>query len=128
VSAPLRAAEDPVFIYMLVFLSYLEAYNIIRNAGGIGEGNGPFVGIHDGFLGVNNWGGFLPGSDRVTLDTHPYMAFTDQSADPVSAFANRPCESWAGGINQSMTEFGLTNAGEWRYAGVRHVNVCDAGR
>ena len=93
----------------------MESYNIIRAAGGVGEGNGPFVSFHDGFMGQNNWGGFMPGADRITLDSHPYMCFAEQSADPVSAFATRPCGAWATGMNESMALFGLSNAGEWRY-------------
>jgi glucan 1,3-beta-glucosidase len=52
---------------------YYEAYRVIREVTGIGEGNGPMLGIHDGFLGVANWYDFLPGADRLSLDQHTYM-------------------------------------------------------
>lgn len=58
---------------------------MIRDITGIGEGHGPYIGIHDGFLGLQEWAGFLQGSDRIILDTHPYFAF-DGSAntDPIA--------------------------------------------
>lgn len=40
---------------------------MIRGITGLGEGQGPFIFIHDGFGGVTNWGGFLEGSDRIGL-------------------------------------------------------------
>lgn len=43
---------------------------MIRGITGIGEGHGPFISIHDGFVGVDSWADFLPGSDRIMLDTH----------------------------------------------------------
>lgn len=104
----------------LRFLSYLQAYNIVRNAGGIGQGNGPFVSFHDGFLGQNNWAGFLPGADRIALDTHPYLCFSTQSAGAVSTFIDAPCTGWAANMNTSMTAFGLNAAGEFSLA----VNDC----
>jgi len=36
---------------------YLDAYNIIRNAGGTGGGNGPFISIHDAFFLSKSVGG-----------------------------------------------------------------------
>lgn len=51
---------------------------MIRGITGIGEGNGPYISIHDGFLGLEAWAGFLTGADRVTIDTHPYFAFDGQ--------------------------------------------------
>ena len=52
---------------------YYEAYQIIRDITGIGEGNGAVLSMHDGFLGIQNWYGFLPGADRMALDQHSYM-------------------------------------------------------
>jgi glucan 1,3-beta-glucosidase len=64
--------------------SYLEAHNMIRGITGIGEGNGAFISIHDGFAGLPSWAGFLPNSDRIALDTHPYFAFSGSPAtDPI---------------------------------------------
>jgi glucan 1,3-beta-glucosidase len=52
---------------------YHEAHNIIREVTGFGEGNGPFLSVHDGFIGISSWFNFLPGADRLALDQHPYM-------------------------------------------------------
>ncbi|KAG6840682.1 hypothetical protein C0991_005143, partial [Blastosporella zonata] len=60
--------------------SYLEAHTMIRSITGYGEGNGPYISIHDGFAGLAAWGGFLKGSDRINLDVHPYLAFDGSSA------------------------------------------------
>ena len=57
---------------------YYEAYRIIRDITGIGEGNGPFLSIHDGFIGSTSWYGFLPGADRLALDQHSYIVRTGQ--------------------------------------------------
>ncbi|PAV23602.1 glycoside hydrolase family 5 [Pyrrhoderma noxium] len=99
---------------------YLQAYEIVRTASGIGEGNGPMVSIHDGFLGLSNWAGFLPGADRLALDMHPYLAFSTQSSDPLSSFVDTPCTAWANNFNQSMSNFGLTGGGEFSNA----INDC----
>ena len=50
-----------------------EAYRIIRDITGIGAGNGPFLSVHDSFVPVSNWYNFIPGADRLALDTHPYL-------------------------------------------------------
>jgi hypothetical protein len=66
--------------------SYLHAHNIIRGITGYGAGNGPYIAIHDGFTGLTQWADFLPGSDRIALDSHPYLAFSGQStATPIVA-------------------------------------------
>ncbi|KAJ3516720.1 hypothetical protein NLJ89_g941 [Agrocybe chaxingu] len=95
---------------------YLEAYNIIRTAGGTGEGNGPYVSIHDGFLPRSDWVNTFPNADRITLDSHPYLCFNGQSSAPISTYATTPCTSWGGAVNNSMASFGLTNAGEFSNA------------
>ncbi|EJD05789.1 glycoside hydrolase family 5 protein [Fomitiporia mediterranea MF3/22] len=95
---------------------YLQSYDIVRKAGGTGTGNGPMISYHDGFLGTTNWAGFLPGADRIALDLHPYLAFGGQSADPVSSFVQTPCKAWGPNFNTSMSEFGLTAAGEYSNA------------
>ncbi|KAJ7463501.1 glycoside hydrolase family 5 protein [Mycena galericulata] len=103
---------------------YLEAHNMIRSITGYGAGNGPFISIHDGFVGVAAWAGFLPGSDRIILDTHPYFAFDQQpndapiatSTDPATAGGIWPaqaCNAWGPSINTSRTAFGVTVAGEF---------------
>ncbi|TDL27295.1 glycoside hydrolase family 5 protein [Rickenella mellea] len=95
---------------------YLQAYNIVRNAGGTGSGSGPFISFHDAFFPQSQWAGFLPGADRIALDSHPYIAFGGQSNNPVSSFAQTPCNTWAANMNQSMGAFGLSAAGEFSNA------------
>ena len=43
---------------------------MIREIIGIGEGNGPMIGIHTGFALTSKWADFLPGADRVVLGTY----------------------------------------------------------
>lgn len=52
---------------------YLQAHDMIRNITGVGEGNGAYIGIHDGFVMPAAWEGFLPGSDRINMDWHPHF-------------------------------------------------------
>jgi hypothetical protein len=40
------------------------------------------LGVHDGFQGTASWAGFLPGSDHIILNTHPYFAFDGAKNDP----------------------------------------------
>ncbi len=40
---------------------------MIRGITGVGEGKGPYMTIHDGFIGLNAWAGFLNGGDRIGL-------------------------------------------------------------
>lgn len=96
--------------------SYLEAYNIVRNAGGIGEGKGPWVSIHDGFLPRDQWATVFPNADRISLDSHPYLCFGGQSDSPMSTYKNTPCANWGSAVNNSMANFGLTTAGEFSNA------------
>jgi aryl-phospho-beta-D-glucosidase BglC (GH1 family) len=97
---------------------YYEAHQIIRSITGYGDG--PMISIHDGFDALDKFAGFLSGSDRIALDTHPYFAFAGASADPPSAFLTRPCTTWAPPIVQSMNDFGFTAAGEFSLA----INDC----
>ncbi|KAG2009614.1 exo-beta-1,3-glucanase, variant 4 [Coprinopsis cinerea AmutBmut pab1-1] len=98
---------------------YYAAYEAMRGASGIGEGNGPYIAIHEGFQGPAIWEGFLLGSDRVVLDQHPYLAFMgDPNSTPESS-APRPCE-WAIATNQSQQVFGVTVGGEFSTA----INNC----
>jgi len=95
---------------------YLQAYEYVRTASGIGEGNGPYVSYHDGFFSLPEWAGFLPNADRIALDEHPYICFGGQSAAPMSSYAQTPCDTWASSFNTSMGAFGLTTAGEFSNA------------
>ena len=91
-------------------ISYIDAYNMIRSITGRGAGNGPYIGIHDGFLGLQTWAGFLPGSDRILIDTHPYFAFgggantapvaTGTGINAGGIWPSQACSTWASGINQ----------------------------
>lgn len=94
--------------------SYLQAYNIVRTASG--NGTGPWVNFHDGFMSRSSWGGFLPNADRITLDSHPYIAFGGQSDSAMSTYATTPCDNWGASFNDTMSSFGLINAGEWSNA------------
>jgi glucan 1,3-beta-glucosidase len=50
---------------MLTKLSYYQAYEMIRGITGFGAGNGPMIAIHEGFVGIAEWDGFLSGADRL---------------------------------------------------------------
>ncbi|KAI0780739.1 glycoside hydrolase [Trametes elegans] len=108
--------KEPVQSY------YLQAYNAVRTASGTGEGKGPWIVMHDAFLGLTNWANFLPNADRVQLDIHQYICFGGQSADgyDVRVKDGTPCKTWASGQNDSMTAFGMTHVGEWSLA----INDC----
>jgi aryl-phospho-beta-D-glucosidase BglC (GH1 family) len=99
---------------------YAEAYRVLRNAGGVGNGNGPFMSIHEAYWGLEEWVGFLSGADRIALDTHPYLIFEVLTNTPVDQFAAEACNSWASMFTASSASFGLTAAGEWSFA----VNDC----
>ncbi|KZT18580.1 glycoside hydrolase family 5 protein [Neolentinus lepideus HHB14362 ss-1] len=101
---------------------YLQAHDVIRNIGGYGAGNGPYIAIHDGFIADAAWADFLPGSDRIVLDTHPYFAFDGQPNNaPIATtepsvggvWPRQACSAWGPGMNQSLAAFGVTVAGEW---------------
>ncbi|KAJ7017163.1 glycoside hydrolase family 5 protein [Mycena alexandri] len=103
---------------------YYEVHNTIRSITGFGEGKGPYISMHDGFDGLQSWAGFLTGSDRIILDTHPYFSFGGQpnnqpiatSEDPATAGGPWPgsaCSGWGPGMNTSRQAFGVTVAGEF---------------
>ena len=87
---------------------------MIRGITGIGEGNGPYISIHDGFRGLPTWAGFMTGADRLSLDIHPYFAFSAQSTDPIDtgtgadaggAWPAKVCNSWAPSMNKRFGRF-----------------------
>lgn len=87
---------------------------MMREITGIGEGNGPVISLHDGFLGdLSIWNGFLGGSDRMMMDSHPYLAFDTPNQDPMALQINKPCAKWGAMFNSSMANIGFTYAGEW---------------
>ncbi|KAG6814282.1 hypothetical protein H0H92_013407 [Tricholoma furcatifolium] len=95
---------------------YMQAYDIVRNAGGLGENNGPFISFHDGFFPRSSWAGVYPNADRMSIDTHPYLCFGTQSSSPISSFETTPCTTWGGLVNTSSANLGLTTAGEFSNA------------
>jgi len=95
---------------------YFAAYNVVREASGIGEGMGPVIAFHDAFEANSDWNGFLGQPDRICIDTHPYFAFGGQSTTPVSSFAPLACSVWGPLINGSMANNGMTVAGEFSLA------------
>lgn len=100
--------------------SYLKMYDMMREITGIGEGKGPFIAIHDGFQNLGTWADFLPGADRVSLDTHTYLCFTSVDIRPIDEQMQKPCKAWAKEQNTSWSDFGVTTAGEWSLA----INDC----
>ncbi|EJD52026.1 glycoside hydrolase [Auricularia subglabra TFB-10046 SS5] len=117
---------------------YLHAYYMIRNITGLGEGNGPYIAIHDHFEPISNWANFMHGADRLILDTHPYFTFGGQDSPSIDDFPPKPCSTWGTQVNASMNTFGLTISGEWSLGfndcgqyiwGLRdepHTTNCDA--
>lgn len=99
---------------------YLEAYNMIREITGTGEGNGPWISLHDGFQGLPTWHGFMAGADRVAMDQHNYLAFSTPSNDSLGYTAGKPCSYWAVNYNNSMNQFGFSYSGEFSLA----INDC----
>ncbi|KAG7441041.1 glycoside hydrolase [Guyanagaster necrorhizus] len=101
---------------------YYEVYNMIRSITGLGAGHGPMISIHDGFAGAADWADFLPGSDRIALDVHSYLAFRGGPAaapfvvgtgdDAGGMWPAKACE-WGSDMNASQTAFGVTMAGEF---------------
>jgi hypothetical protein len=96
---------------------------MVRGITGTGTGNGAYIAVHDGFQGISSWAGFMPGSDRVILDTHPYFAFNgNPNIQPISTgtgagaggiWPGQACTAWGPGMNASQTAFGVTVAGEF---------------
>ncbi|KAJ7846590.1 glycoside hydrolase superfamily [Mycena olivaceomarginata] len=86
--------------------------------------NEPYIGLHDGFGGISSWAGFLPGSDCVIRDTHPYFSLSrEPNDDPIAtgedtdsaggSWPAKACNSWGPGTNGSRSDFGVTVAGEF---------------
>ena len=73
----------------------MEVYKTVRGITGIGAGKGPVLTIADGFVGYGSdmidggWNGFLPGSDRVALDVHTYLAFAPPNDDGIMFQASK---------------------------------------
>lgn len=88
---------------------------MIRGITGIGAGNGPVIALHDGFQGIASLADFLPGSDRVAADQHPYLAFNGAAnTDPVDTgvgpgagggWPEIACDRWASSFNTRFVDF-----------------------
>ncbi|THG97563.1 hypothetical protein EW026_g4454 [Hermanssonia centrifuga] len=95
---------------------YLEVYDMLRTITGIGKGASMVM--HDGFLGLTPWKDFLPGADRLVLDTHPYVAFGGGLDQPLDYWPPAACRAFQ--VNQSNIDFGPTITGEFSAA----INDC----
>jgi hypothetical protein len=108
---------------------------MIRQITGVGKGM--YMGLHDGFLGMSNWvyffhrlfhglglnilqAGYLAGSDRIVLDSHPYFSFNGGGAGaPIGAdgkggvWPQQACTAWGRSFNTSQKAFGVTIGGEF---------------
>ena len=100
----------------LLLTSYKAVYDAVREASGLGEGKGPVISYHEGFQGLDHYSEFMANADRIALDWHPYICFGSQSSNPITSYATTPCTTWGQTINQSMTSFGMTTAGEFSNA------------
>ncbi|EUC57606.1 glucan 1,3-beta-glucosidase D, putative [Rhizoctonia solani AG-3 Rhs1AP] len=94
---------------------YIEMHDMMRNI--TGWGKGPFISVHDGFQPLEQWVSFMPGSDRVALDSHPYFAFSETlDSSPLAQQVARPCSRWGARFNSTMDDYGFAAAGEWSLA------------
>lgn len=95
---------------------------MIRGITGTGQGNGPFITFHDGFVAQavavadGGWDGFLTGADRIAIDQHAYLCFDTPNNDSIGYQSAKPCSYWASKFNTSMEQFGLSMGGEWSLA------------
>lgn len=86
----------------------------MREITGVGEGNGPVISLHDGFSGnLSTWNGYLSGSDRIVMDSHPYLAFDAPNTDSWPVQMGKACGRWGPMFNLSMANVGFTYAGEF---------------
>lgn len=99
---------------------YSEVYSILRGIAGTGAGNGPYMTIHDGFLPLSSWSGFLGGGDRVAWDTHPYLCFGQQNNDPWDVQILKPCQQFTGLLDNARSNMGVSMGGEMSLA----INDC----
>ncbi|KAI7816604.1 glycoside hydrolase superfamily [Gamsiella multidivaricata] len=95
---------------------YKDAFAEMRDI--TGAGKGPWAVLHDGFLGLNQWEGFMHGADRLALaDAHQYLIF-DQNLISMSRpeQVKFPCEVWSQDMQRSVLKFGPTLVGEFSSA------------
>lgn len=78
---------------------------MMREITGYGEGNGPYMVVHDSFQGLAGLVGFTEGADRIGADVHPYFAFNGD-ANPAtidSGVGPGAGNGWAG---RACTRYG----------------------
>lgn len=105
---------------------YVEAHRLIREIGGFGEGNGPYVVVHDSFQGLEGFAGFMQGADRFGGDVHPYFAFGGEATAPSidsgigpgagGGWPLRACTRFGTMMNDSRVALGVSVAGEFSNA------------
>ncbi|KAF3318640.1 hypothetical protein TWF173_006657 [Orbilia oligospora] len=92
-----------------------NAYDIIR-----GNGLNAKIVFGDGFLGLENWKGRLPGLEGLVLDVHQYVIFNiGQIAQTHTGKIQFACSGWGAAMSQSndpTTGFGPTMVGEFGQA------------
>lgn len=85
-----------------------------------GNGYDGLIVVGDGFMGLENWKGLLPGDANVVLDAHQYVIFnTEQIVLNHHDKLNFACGGWtsqAKGSVNTNTGFGPTIFGEWSQA------------
>lgn len=99
---------------------YSQLYATLRAITGTGAGNGPYMTIHDGFLPLSSWQGFLSGGDRVAWDTHPYICFGQQNTDPWDVQILKPCQQFTSLLDNARSNMGVAMGGEMSLA----INDC----
>lgn len=99
---------------------YAQLYTTLRAITGTGAGNGPYITIHDGFLPLSNWQGFLSGGDRIAWDTHPYICFGTQNTDPWDVQILKPCQQFTPLLDNARSNMGVAMGGEMSLA----INDC----
>jgi hypothetical protein len=105
-----RSVMAPLTYLILLICSYLHAHDMIRGITGYGTGHGPYIAIHEGFAGQAQWANFLPNSDRIALDVHPYLAFGGSTQSTVIAADGSPYAAQACGWGPEMsTRYGFSS-------------------
>ncbi|KAJ7877774.1 glycoside hydrolase family 5 protein [Mycena leptocephala] len=72
---------------------YLQVHDMIRDITGRGAGNGPYIGVHDGFDGP--------------------IATGEDPADAGGRWPAAACNGWGGSLNTSRSQFGVTDSSTW---------------
>ncbi|KAJ7861217.1 hypothetical protein B0H14DRAFT_2742937 [Mycena olivaceomarginata] len=120
---PLPSLPAPHYI-RVIFISQPQYKNLIPMFGIVNEAYLPGIerdaltslyataSIHNGFQGTASLAGFLPGSDRIILDTYPYFAFDGAPNNIPIATSRDPPQAGEPWPKQTQSAFGVTVAGE----------------